>query len=425
MEGQAAAVINGADTAWVLISAAIVMAMTPGLGFFYGGMVRTKHVVSTMYQVLIAMGVVGITWVTLGYSLAFSGNIGGWIGDLGHLFLNGVGDAPRGSGTIPHSAFMLFQGQFAVITPALVVGAFAERVSFKAWLLIMVLWSLLIYSPVCHWVWGDGGWIAAHGGLDFAGGLVVHTTAGVSALVCALTFGRRKDFLITHERPYDVGFVVLGTMILFMGWFGFNGGSALGANALAAHACATTFFAGVAALLGWTLIDWMRHGKPSSIGSCIGAIVGLVAITPAAGFVSIPSAVLIGFITAVASNYIASFCRHQLKLDDTLDVFACHGVGGIIGALLTGVFCTKAVNAAGADGLIYGNAGPLMANLKGVIAVGLYTAVMTYIILKVVNAITDIRVSYKDETEGLDSSQHNEMINANIQMKYGERTPTE
>jgi len=419
MENQQ--LINGADTAWVLVSAALVMAMTPGLGFFYGGMVRTKHVVSTIYQVLMAMGVVGMVWVFAGYSLAFSGNVGGWIGDFGHLFLNGVGADPRGTGTIPHTAFMLFQAQFAVIAPALVVGAFAERISFKAWLLIMALWSLLIYSPVCHWVWGDGGWIADHGGLDFAGGLVVHTTAGVSALVCALTFGRRTDFLKNAERPYDVGFVVLGTMILFLGWFGFNGGSALGANALAAQASATTFFAAVAALLAWTMVDWFRHGKPSSIGSCIGAVVGLVAITPGAGFVSIPSAILIGSIAAVLSNYGASILRHQLKLDDTLDVFACHGLGGMVGALLTAVFCSKAVNEAGADGLIYGNAAPFIANLKGVIAVAIYTAIMTFVILKVVNFITPIRVSHKDESEGLDSTQHNELINANVEMKYGEK----
>jgi len=406
--------VNSGDTAWILVSTALVFLMTPGLAFFYGGMVRTRHVVSTMYQSFIAAGVVGSIWVICGYSLAFSGDIGGLVGNLDYALFKNVGQEPNG-GTIPHTLFALFQGMFAVICPALMTGAFAERVAFKAWLLIMALWSLLVYSPVCHWVWGDGGWIASHGGLDFAGGLVVHTTAGVGALVCALTFGKREE---THQteavKPYDTGLVLLGTGLLWFGWFGFNGGSALAADGLAAHAAATTFFAGASALLGWTLVDWYQTGKPSALGSGIGAVVGLVAITPAAGFVSIPAALFIGLFSGIICNFIAEFCKHRLNLDDTLDVFACHGVGGIVGALLTGVFATTEVNAGGADGLLQGNMAPLLANLYGVIAVSIYTAVVTFVLLKVVNVITPIRVSKSEEMDGLDLTQHGELINANV-----------
>lgn len=419
-EEAAAAAINSGDTAWILISTGLVMLMTPALGFFYGGMVRTKHVVSTIYQSIIALGMGAMLWFAIGYSLSFSdGN--SFIGGFGMSFLTGISVDAKAGTTIPHILFVLFQGTFAVITPALVTGAFAERISFKAWLIILVLWSFLIYYPVCHWVWGPGGWIAAHGGLDFAGGLVVHTTAGISALVCAITFGRRSDFGVSKERPYDTGFIILGTALLWFGWFGFNGGSALAANGLAAHACATTFFAAAAAMAAWTFVDWLKNGKPSAIGTCIGTVVGLVGITPGAGFVSVQSAVIIGIFCAIGSNVSVEFFRHRLKLDDTLDVFACHGIGGIIGALLTGVFASKGINPAGADGLIYGNMAPFIANLKGVVVVSLYTAGMTYAILKLTNVIAKIRVSFHDETRGLDSSQHDELINANIVAKYGER----
>jgi ammonium transporter, Amt family len=411
------------DTAWVLISIALVFLMTPGLGFFYGGMVRTRHVVSTIYQAFIAVAVAGLAWAFLGYSLAFSGNTAGLIGDLNQVFLINVGQEDKGG--IPHVAFMLFQGMFAVISPALIIGAFAERVNFKAWLLIMLVWSLVIYAPVCHWVWGDGGWIAEHGGLDFAGGLVVHTTAGVSALVCAMTFGRRQDFGSNSERAYDTGFVVLGTGLLWFGWFGFNGGSALAANGLAAYAVATTFFAASAAMVGWTIVDWIRNGKPSAIGSCIGAVVGLVIITPAAGFVAIHWAILMGFSGSIICNLAAHLVRHLLRLDDTLDVFACHGIGGILGALMTGVFCSTVINPDGANGLIYGNWGPLWANFKGVVAVSAYSAVGTYIILKIVNVLTPIRVDVETESRGLDGDQHNEVINANVAMKYGKTEAAE
>lgn len=322
--------IDSGDTAWILVSIAMVFLMTPGLAFFYGGMVRTRHVVSTMYQTFVAVGVVGVLWIVIGYSLAFSGDISGVIGDLSYFMTEGIGH--EANGTIPHLAFMIFQGMFAVICPAIIVGAFAERISFKAWIPIMGIWSLAVYAPVCHWVWGSGGWIAGHGGLDFAGGLVVHTTAGVAALVAAMTFGRRKDFG-TSMRPYDTGLVILGTGLLTFGWFGFNAGSALGANSLAAHAAVTTFLSAASAMLGWTMVDWHRKGKPSALGSAIGMVVGLVAITPAAGFVSVPAALFIGLASAILCNYIAEFLKQKLHLDDTLDVFACHGVGGILGAI--------------------------------------------------------------------------------------------
>ena len=411
------------DTAWVLISAALVFLMTPGLGFFYGGMVRTRHVVSTIYQAFISVGVAGLAWALIGYSLAFSGDTGGLIGDLHQVMLINVGQDLKNG--IPHAAFMLFQGMFAVIAPALIIGAFAERVNFKAWLLILFFWSILVYSPVCHWVWGEGGWIAKEGGLDFAGGLVVHTTAGVSALVCALTFGRRQDFGVAKEHPYDTGFVVMGTGLLWFGWFGFNGGSALAANGLAAYACANTFFAASAAMVGWTIVDWIRNGKPSALGSCIGAVVGLVAITPAAGFVAIHWAIVIGFSCAIICNLLAHSFRHLLKLDDTLDVFACHGIGGILGSLMTGIFCSTTINPNGANGLIYGNVAPLLANLKGVVVVAAYSMAATYVILKVVNTLTPIRVSYEVESRGLDAAQHDEIINANMAMKYGRKEASE
>lgn len=411
--------MNSGDTAWVLVCAAMVFLMTPGLAFFYGGMVRSRHVVSTMYQTFFAVGVVGILWTVLGYSLAFGDDHAGLVGGLNHFLLNGVDQEAKGS--IPHIAFMLFQGMFAVICPALLVGAFAERVSFKAWLLIMGSWSIFVYAPVCHWVWGAGGWISTHGGLDFAGGLVVHTTAGVAGLVAAMMFGRRKDFG-AKTRPHDTGLVLLGTGLLTFGWFGFNAGSALTASGLAAHAAATTFMGAASAMVGWTLVDWNRKGKPSALGSAIGMVVGLVAITPAAGYVSIPASLFIGAVCGIACNIIAEVMKEKLRLDDTLDVFACHGVGGILGALFTGVFASKAINPAGADGLIFGNIEPLIANLYGVVAVAGFAAVATFVIIKVVNAITPIRVSFEEEKSGLDTTQHNETINAALEFFHHQQT---
>ena len=348
--------IDSGDTAWVLISAALVLLMTPGLAFFYGGMVRSKSVLSTLFQNYAALAVVGLLWAVCGYSLVFSGDHGGLIGDLSKAFLNGVGQEPNAdyAATIPHLAFMIYQCMFAVITPALITGAFAERVSFKAWVLFMGLWTLLVYFPIAHWVWGVGGWIHQMGGIDFAGGMVVHMSAGFSALVAAILLGKRRGFDKMDAKPHDTGMILLGTALLWFGWFGFNAGSALGANGLAAQAFATTFFASAASMTSWTLMDWIVKGKPSAVGAAVGAVAGLATITPAAGFVTVSSALLIGCLAGLVCNGAVIFIKSTSKIDDTLDVFGCHGIGGTLGVLLTGVFATKAVNPAGADGLFYG-----------------------------------------------------------------------
>jgi Amt family ammonium transporter len=417
---DAAPKIDTGDTAWVLISAALVLLMTPGLAFFYGGMVRTKNVLSTLFQNFAALSVVGLLWVIAGYSLVFSTNGNAFLGTLDWFLLNGVGQAPNPdySATVPHLAFMIFQCMFAVIAPALITGAVAERLNFKAWVAFAAFWSLVVYVPVAHWVWGVGGWIRNHGGLDFAGGLVVHMTAGFSALVAAIMLGRRRDFG-TNVRPYDASFVMLGTALLWFGWIGFNAGSALGANGLAAQAFVTTFASAAAAAISWVLVDITRLGKPSAIGACVGAVVGLVAVTPAAGFVSVGSAIMIGLISGAVSNYAAHLVKTKFKLDDTLDVFACHGLGGTIGSILTPVFSSKAVNPAGADGLIYGNVEPLIANLLGSAVVIAYSVVATVVIIKTVGAFAKFRVDESDEELGLDSTQHGEVINSNFDEHLG------
>lgn len=410
----APAKLDTGDTAWVLASTALVLLMTPGLAFFYGGMVRTKNVVSTLFQSFFAIALVGLIWAVCGYSLAFAkGN--GFLGSLDWAFLNGVGQEPFAdySATVPHAAFMLFQAMFAVITPALFTGAFAERVKFKSWLAICALWSVCVYAPVAHWVWGVGGWIRELGGLDFAGGLVVHMTAGFSALALAMVFGKRRDFG-SETKAYDAGYVLLGTSLLLFGWFGFNAGSALGANGLAAQAFGTTFFAACAATVTWTLVDTFLRGKPSAIGAAIGCVAGLVAVTPAAGFVSFGSAILIGAIAGSVCNFAARFVKSALKLDDSLDVFACHGVGGAIGVIMTGLLSSKAINSAGADGLIYGNITVLKANIIGAAAVGVFSFVGTFVLAKAVGIVFGLRVNDQEETAGLDASEHDELINSNF-----------
>lgn len=408
--------IDSGDTAWVLISAALVLLMTPGLAFFYSGMVRVKNVLATLFQNFAALGAVGFVWGAVGYSLAFSGKGSPLIGDLSWVFLNGVGQEANTdyAATIPHIAFMLFQCMFAVITPALITGAIAERLSFKAWVAVLALWSLFVYSPVAHWVWAVGGWIRELGGLDFAGGLVVHMTAGYSALALAILLGKRKDFGVGEFRPYDSSYVMIGTGLLWFGWFGFNGGSALAANGLAAHACATTFFAAATAGITWAIMDTISRGKPSAIGGSVGVVAGLVAITPAAGFVPLWASFVIGGVTGIICNKAAVIVREHLKLDDSLDVFACHGLGGTIGALLTGVFASKAVNPAGADGLWYGSAAVLKANIYGSVAVIVYSVVMSLVIYKLVSWVEPMRVSDEHEDEGLDATQHGEVINSEI-----------
>jgi Amt family ammonium transporter len=406
--------VNSGDTSWILMSSALVLLMTPGLAFFYGGMVRAKNVVSTLFQNFAAVAIIGLLWAVCGYSLVFSGDqFGGVIGDMQYAFLNGVGQEPHGTfgTTIPHLAFMIFQCMFAIITPALITGAFAERVSFKAWLPVMALWSLFVYVPVAHWVWGPGGWIAAMGGLDFAGGMVVHLTAGTSALVAAFLFGKRKDFGKDSVRPYDTGMILLGTALLIFGWFGFNAGSALTAGGLASHAFVTTFLAACASFAGWTIVDMITKGKPSAMGAAIGTVAGLVVITPGAGFVSTTAAMFMGLIAGVVCNYSCRVLKEKFKLDDTLDVFGCHGVGGVLGSIMTAVFASKAINPAATEGLLNGGTDLFKANLIGTVVVAGYSMVMTFVIIKAVNLVTPVRVSTTEEDSGLDLSQHGESIN--------------
>ena len=402
--------INSGDTAWVLVSTALVLLMTPGLAFFYAGMVRSKNAVGMLMQNFIALAVVSVVWVVAGYSLAFGPTAGGFIGNLQWAFLNGVGNQPYAdySATVPHSMFMAFQCMFAVITPALITGAFAERMKFKTYLAFLVLWSLLIYSPVCHWVWNVGGFLHAKGMLDFAGGSVVHMTAGFSALAAAMAFGPRKDYGKADTSPHNVPFICLGTALLWFGWFGFNSGSALAANDIGANAFVTTHIATAVATVTWMVIDWFVKGKPSLTGACVGAVVGLIAITPACGFVSAQSAIWIGLIAATCSNFVA-IARSKTKVDDSLDVFAAHGVAGLVGLLLTGIFATKVVNAGGAEGSM----AQLGTQAFGAVIVAVYSFGVTFVLCKVLNAVFGLRPTTQDEEAGLDKSEHGERAYVN------------
>jgi Amt family ammonium transporter len=401
--------INAGDTAWVLVSSALVMLMTPGLAFFYGGMVRRKNILSVLMQCFIIMGVMSLQWVLFGYSLAFGPSKGFW-GGFQWFGLNGVGLEPYAdyAGTIPHQAFMIFQGMFAIITPALIIGAFAERMKFSAFLIFTLLWATFVYDPICHWVWGIGGWLRALGALDFAGGTVVHINAGIAALVTALVIGRRKNLDKSVPSPHNMPFVVLGTALLWFGWFGFNAGSALAANGLAVNAFVVTNTAAAAAGLSWALIEWIRGGKPTMFGVASGAVAGLVAITPAAGFVNVFSAILIGLLVSVFCYIAAAIIKPKLGYDDALDAFGIHCVGGIWGALATGLFASKAVNAAGSDGLFFGNPKLFLIQATAVGVTLLYASIGTFIIYKVVDVLIGMRVSVKDEDMGLDLTQHHE-----------------
>ena len=406
---------NSADIAWIIVATALVFLMTPGLAFFYGGMVHRKNVISTMIKSVVAAGVVSIIWVTVGFSLCFGDTIGGFIGNPStFLFFKGVSSgAPILQGaaapmTIPLLLFSLFQLMFAIITPGLVVGAVAERIRFTSYILFIVLFSLLVYAPLAHWSWHPQGFLAKMGVLDFAGGTVVHISAGCAALAGALVLKRRKVH-IDHKEipPANIPYVLIGTGLLWFGWFGFNAGSALGANALSVSAFATTNTAAAAAGLSWMFFDVLRGKKPSVLGFCIGAVVGLVAITPAAGFVAIPQSIFIGVVAAIISN-LAVYWKSKSTLDDTLDVFPCHGIGGMVGMLMTGVFATTAVNSAGANGAFYGNMAFFLTQLKGMAIVVVYSFTVSYGIFKLINLIQPIRVSSEEEEVGLDSSQHNE-----------------
>ncbi|MES2983762.1 MAG: ammonium transporter [Pseudomonadota bacterium] len=400
--------VDTGNTTWLLMSAALVMLMTPGLAFFYGGMVHRKNVVSTLLQNYVALAIVGIVWVVIGYSLVFTEG-GALIGGTTATMLKGLETSLYMATGIPTLAFVAFQMMFAIITPALITGAFAERVNFKAWLVIMLLWNLFIYVPVAHWVWGPGGWIAAKGGLDFAGGLVVHITAGFSALACGFLFGRRD--VDAAPTPNDVPMIMLGAALLWFGWFGFNAGSAITSGSLASYAFMNTFLAAAAAFLTWMFLDWAIHGKPTAVGSSIGIVVGLVAITPAAGFVSLSSALIIGFVSTVICFFVARAVKKITHLDDSLDVFACHGVGGVCGAILTGLYASKAVNpdTVTVEGLfVSGETGLFMANVIGVVAVAAFSFIGTIVIVKLVGLFIPIRVGMDAEGHGLDSSQHGE-----------------
>ena len=396
------------DIAFVLISAALVFLMTPGLAFFYGGMVHRKNVLSTMIKSVVAAGVITVLWTVVGFSLAFGESIGGFIGNPStYLFFQGVNSGPAW-GTIPLSLFAVFQLMFAIITPGLVVGAVAERIKFTSYILFIVLFAIFVYSPLAHWTWSPEGFLLKMGVLDFAGGTVVHISAGMAALAGALVLKRRKSHLEHKEvPPANIPYVLIGTGLLWFGWFGFNAGSALSAGSLAVSAFLTTNTAAGAAGLSWMFFDVARGKKPSVLGFCIGAVVGLVAITPGAGFVSIPSSIFIGVIASVISNLVVSW-KQKTSLDDTLDVFPCHGVGGIVGMILTGVFATKTVNSIGADGLLYGGTEFFFTQIKGAVIVIIFSFVVSFIIFKFINLIQPIRVSEEEEEMGLDESQHNE-----------------
>lgn len=388
----------------------LVMIMTPALGFFYAGLVRRKNLVSTLVQCLTIFAVVSLVWTLWGYSLAFGPSIGGWIGDLSHFALNGVGllPDPKYTTAIPILLFFAFQLKFAAITPALIIGAFAERIRFKALMIFIITWATFIYSPIAHWVWNPSGWLHTLGALDFAGGTVVHIAAGLSALAAALVIGRREGIDKDEAEPNNIPYVILGTAILWFGWFGFNAGSSLAANVIAVNALVVTNTAAATAGVTWMLVDWARKGKPSAVGFCVGAVCGLVAITPASGYVNVMSSLMIGAVVGLLSNAVAGWRATRTKIDDSLDVFACHGIGGIWGALATGLFATLSVNPAGSNGLFYGNPGQLVVQLIATVVVAAYSFIGSYVLLKAIGMITPLRVTVEEELAGLDVSQHGE-----------------
>jgi len=399
--------INTGDTAWILVSSALVLLMTPGLAFFYGGMARRKNLLSTIMMSFAIMGLIGVLWALWGYSLSFGSDAGGFIGGLNFLGLINVGMAPSDiyAGTVPHLAFMTFQGMFAIITVALITGAVVERIKFSALMLFAALWVTVVYAPVCHWVWGDGGWLSSLGALDFAGGTVVHINAGVSALALVMLLGRRKGFPGDIMEPSNIPMVALGAGLLWFGWFGFNAGSSLAADGLAANAFVATNLSAAAAGFTWMLLGWI-HRRPSLLGTVTGAVAGLVAITPAAGFVHPIAGIPIGVIVAIVCYYSIVLMKNKFKFDDSLDVFAVHGVGGIWGALATGIFASSAI--AGTPGLLEGNIAQLLTQFIGVVAVAAFAFAATWVLGKLVDVTVGLRVGQMDETVGLDLSQHGE-----------------
>jgi Amt family ammonium transporter len=401
--------ISNGDTAWMIISTALVMLMTPGLAFFYGGLVRRKNVLSIMMQCFMLLGVISIQWVLFGYSLAFGPDHGGVIGDFSWAALNGVGLAPNAdyAATIPHSLFMLFQMMFAVITPALIIGAFAERMKFGAFLLFSVLWATLVYDPMAHWVWGVNGWLRDFGALDFAGGTVVHINAGMAALAAALVIGKRKGYPETSP-PHNLPFAILGAALLWFGWFGFNAGSALSSGGLATSAFLATHLGAAAAAVAWAVIEWITRKRPTALGIISGAVAGLVAITPASGYVGPLAAMAIGAVASAVCYLAVVLVKNRLGYDDSLDAFGVHGVGGMVGALLTGFFATTAINPAGADGLFYGNAMLALKQLAAVAVCAAFSFVMSWVLLKIIDKTMGLRVKEDQENIGLDLTQHRE-----------------
>lgn len=400
--------MNPTDTAFILVSAALVMFMTPGLALFYAGMTRSKNALGTMMQSFAAMGVISLVWLFWGYSLSFGTDINGLIGGLDFLGLAGVGMEPHATlaTNLPHVVFMIFQCMFAIITPALITGAFAERMRFSAFLIFIVLWCTFVYSPLCHWVWG-GGWMAKMGAMDFAGGAVVHMSSASAALAAALVVGKRKGFGKRSFLPHNLPMTMIGTAFLWFGWFGFNAGSALAANGLAGNAFVTTHFAAATAMLSWVFAEWKFHGKPTTLGAASGAVAGLVAITPAAGFVGVLPAVAIGLGAGIFC-YLGVSLKARFGYDDSLDVVGIHGVGGVWGALATGLFASRAINPAGFDGLFFGNPGQLWIQFVSVVATCGFSFLVSYVLLRIVNAIVPVRVTDEEEEAGLDVALHSE-----------------
>lgn len=402
-----APVVNSGDTAWVLTSAALVLLMTPALAFFYGGLVRKKNMLSVLMQCFMLMCIVTLQWVVLGYSLSFGPDIKGLIGSLAWAGLKGVGQNPNAdyAATIPHQAFMIFQCMFAIITPGLIIGAFAERMKFGAFLVFSILWATLIYDPICHWVWAVGGFVRNFGALDFAGGTVVHINAGIAALVCALVLGKRKGHI---PAPHNLPLAVLGAGLLWFGWFGFNAGSALGSGGLAGSAFVATHVAAAAAGLTWSLLDWKFASKPTMLGMITGAVAGLVAITPAAGFVSAVDSIWIGIGVSVICYFFVTVIKPKFGYDDALDAFGVHGMGGVWGAIATGLWAQKSVNPAGADGFFYGNPALLLIQVKAVLVTVVYSFVGSFILLKLVGIVFKLRAEETEEKIGLDLTEHRE-----------------
>lgn len=407
-EGGAA--IDTGDTAFIFVSTVLVFIMTPGLALFYGGMVRKKNVLNTMMNSFVIIALMSIQWVVIGYTLAFGPDKSNIIGGLDWMGLKGIGLAPNAdyAGTIPQSLFVLFQMMFAIITPALITGSFAERMRFPALVIFILLWATLVYDPLAHWVWGVGGWLRNLGALDFAGGTVVHISSGTAGLVAALVLGKRKGYRITNMVPHNIPFVMIGAALLWFGWFGFNGGSALAANGLAMNAFLVTNTAAAAAALSWVAIEWLHHGKATLLGALTGAVIGLVAITPASGYVSVVPAIIIGLAVSPLCYFAITYVKVKLDYDDSLDAFGCHGIGGIWGALATGIFASKDVNPLGSNGLLFGNPSQLGIQALSVVVTIALSAGMTFLILKGISLFVRLRASEKEEDEGLDITQHGE-----------------